>query len=93
MKRIYVTMLALLALLSYGQDPKSPTGQPKKGHTGLLCVNVNGKYGYIDKTGKYVINPQFDKAGSFSEELAVVEIGGKWVYIDKTGKFIWELSG
>ncbi len=85
MKRIYVTVLAQLALLSRGQHTTT--------YTGLFCVNVNGKYGYIDKTGKYVINPQFDYAGSFSEGLAVVEIGGKWGYIDKTGKFIWELSG
>ncbi|HIO50419.1 TPA: WG repeat-containing protein [Candidatus Poribacteria bacterium] len=47
---------------------------------------------YIDKTGKYVINPQFDSAGNFSEGLAPVRIGddktGKWGCIDKTGKFL-----
>ena len=26
-----------------------------------------GKWGYINKEGKYVINPQFDAAGSFSK--------------------------
>jgi hypothetical protein len=44
--------------------------------------------GYIDKTGKTVIEPQFDDAYSFSEGLASVEINGKLGYIDKTGKVV-----
>ena len=30
------------------------------------------KYGFIDKSGKVVIEPQFDRAGSFSEGFARV---------------------
>ncbi len=46
--------------------------------------------GYIDKTGKVVIKPQFDgdSARDFYEDLAAVKIGGKWGYIDKTGKVV-----
>ena len=48
-----------------------------------------GKYGFIDQTGSFVINSQFDYAESFSEGLAKVSIGddttGKWGFIDKTG--------
>ena len=33
------------------------------------------------KTGTFVINPQFDRAWSFSEGLAAVRIGGKWGFI------------
>ena len=61
---------------------------------GLAKVKIGGKWGYIDKTGKYVVNPQFDEVWSFSEGLAGVIIGdwktSKWGYIDKTGKYIWE---
>ena len=46
------------------------------------------KWGYIDKTGKFVIEPQFSRAGDFCEGLARVKINGKWGYIDKTGEFI-----
>lgn len=61
-----------------------------------LPVWHRGKQGYIDKTGKFVINPQFDGAGDFSEGLARVCIGGsyppccggKWGYIDRTGKIL-----
>ena len=37
-------------------------------------------YGFIAKTGSFVINPQFDNALGFSEGLALVEDG-------KTRKF------
>ncbi|MGM9847662.1 MAG: WG repeat-containing protein [Muribaculaceae bacterium] len=43
------------------------------------------KYGYIDKTGTWIAEPQFDYAGDFREDVAAVEIGGKYGYIDKTG--------
>ncbi len=52
------------------------------------------KYGYIDKTGKYQIEPKFDEARNFSEEgVAAVRIDtnisvGKWGYIDRTGSFV-----
>jgi hypothetical protein len=55
---------------------------------GLLPVHVNGKYGFIDKTGKIIIHPQFDWARDFKEGLAVVKIGGKYGAIDKTGKVV-----
>ncbi len=52
---------------------------------GLAAV-LKDKWGYIDKAGKLVINPQFDQAGEFHEGMALVEFGGKSAYIDKTGK-------
>ncbi|HEV2801724.1 MAG TPA: WG repeat-containing protein [Pyrinomonadaceae bacterium] len=49
------------------------------------------KYGYMDKTGRVVIEPQFYNAGHFSEGLAWVAmlVEGKWLYgfIDRAGKF------
>ena len=40
------------------------------------------KYGFIDKSGKVVIEPQFDLVFDFSEGLARVEKDGKWGFID-----------
>ena len=48
------------------------------------------KYGFIDKSGKMVIEPQFDGASDFSEGLAQVEKDGKWGFIDKSGKVVIE---
>ena len=55
----------------------------------LFPVVQNGKWGFIDKTGKIVINQKFDKVSGFSEGLCGVKIGNKWGYIDKTGKYVW----
>lgn len=55
-------------------------------HEGLASVERE-KVGYIDKSGKYVINPVFDKAEDFSEGLAFAVLGQTRGYIDKNGKF------
>jgi hypothetical protein len=54
----------------------------------LAPVRIGDKWGYIDRTGKFVIKPRFDDAGWFHEGLAAVKIGDKWGYIDRTGKFV-----
>ena len=41
---------------------------------GLLRVEKDDKYGYIDKNGKVVIEPQFGEVGDFSEGFATVKI-------------------
>jgi hypothetical protein len=55
---------------------------------GLASVKIDGKYGFIDKTGKIVINPQFNEAQGFHEGLAAVRIGEQWGFIDKNSKII-----
>ena len=51
-------------------------------------MGIGGKWGFIDAKGQYVINPQFDNAGDFSEGLAAVEIGDRWGFIDTKGQYI-----
>lgn len=55
---------------------------------GLVWVENNGKWGYVDTTGRVVISLQFDFAKDFSEGLAGVQKNGKWGFIDKTGKMV-----
>ncbi len=63
---------------------------------GLAAVRMGdrqtGKWGYVDKSGKMVVTPQFDAASAFNMERAAVRIGdaktGKWGYIDRSGKII-----
>ena len=52
---------------------------PKAFSEGLAAVKM-GRWGFVDKTGKVVINPQFDDAGSFSDGLAVIKLGGQFGY-------------
>jgi hypothetical protein len=49
---------------------------------------LSSKYGFINEKGKWLIVPQFNAAGNFSEGKARVEQNGKWGYINKKGTFI-----
>ena len=58
---------------------------------GLAIVNINHKWGYIDKSDSIVIKPQFeDTLDDFSDGIVLVKYSDKneFVYINKTGKVI-----
>ncbi|MFC0212447.1 WG repeat-containing protein [Paenibacillus chartarius] len=55
---------------------------------GYAPLRMGNKWGFIDVTGKIVIQPQYEDAGGFAEGLAAVKKNGKWGYIDKLGKEI-----
>ncbi|MHC4506292.1 MAG: WG repeat-containing protein [Planctomycetota bacterium] len=46
------------------------------------------KIGFINKTGKYHIDPRFDQAWDFSEGLAAVCKDGKWGFVDTDGEYV-----
>ena len=52
---------------------------------GLAAVQSGGKWGFIDATGKFVIAPLYEAAGSFSSGLAPVRRDGLWGYVDAEG--------
>jgi hypothetical protein len=85
-----VLALGLLGLPSCAG--KAGTATPKKEIVPLYPVPVNGMWGYINKTGKLVINPQFGDAKYFHDGLANVRVGdawtGKWGFINLTGKWV-----
>ena len=54
--------------------------------TGLCWVLKNGKYGFINSSGKVKIDFVFDRASNFSEGLACVKFGDVYYYINKYGK-------
>ena len=50
----------------------------------------NGKWGFIDRAGRWAIPPQFDEVRlPFQDGLAKVEAADAWGYIDRTGRFVW----
>ena len=64
------------------------SGTGSKKHSGLFPIVQGGKWGYINRQGQVIINPQFDAAQVFSEGLAAVQSAGKWGYINTAGEFV-----
>lgn len=87
MKTILTFLLACLLMSGWSSGLASRS--LSKGPRDLFPVKQNDKWGYIDNTGKIVIEPQFKSADKFSEGLAVVEVGHRtYGYIDDSGKFV-----
>ena len=80
------------------QPTKTPTHhapKKKRGYDyvaeyseGLASVEINGKCGFIDKSGTEVIPCKYDNAVPFNEGLASVELNGKFGFVDKSGTLV-----
>jgi hypothetical protein len=84
-------LLSLISLICF--SPSSIIHGRNNQSGPLFVVIVNNKRGYINENGKIVIEPRFDGATPFSEELAVVAIdenGYREGYIDTSGRFVIE---
>lgn len=79
MRLLSIAFVLLLVSVVYQQEKME-----------LFWILEDGKYGYIDKTGKVVIQPQFENTIGFREGLAATKMNGKYGYIDKTGKWVIE---
>jgi len=71
--------------------------EAEKFSEGLAAVKIGGKWGFIDTTGKMVIQPKyiypyFSHPNSFRECLVSVAVDGELGFIDKTGKLVINLS-
>ncbi len=80
----YTLLAGLLGLLTV--LPLLSAQQPKQ--TFLYSIVKDGKWGFIDQTGRVVIKPQFDNAFDFQDGLARVTEHGKVVFINPTGKVV-----
>ncbi|CAN5917321.1 hypothetical protein BH11BAC7_BH11BAC7_14980 [soil metagenome] len=52
------------------------------------CRSLDGKYGFLDATGKRVIEPYLEVADDFENNRAIVSVNNRYGLIDRTGKFI-----
>lgn len=85
-----IVALSLLPLSALACEKPQVTGYDDVDcfSDGMAWVKQNGKYGFVDKTGKVVITIQYDYAGSFSGGLASVMQNGKSGFIDKKGEIV-----
>jgi WG repeat protein len=94
----YIDKTGLLVIKS-----TSGSGGQFKGGLAIFSVEINGrtKMGYLDRTGKTIIEPRFDTAFDFIDGIAEVYVNEKLTsatgpntqvvhgYIDKEGRFVW----
>lgn len=63
---------------------------------GLLAIQIRGKWGYVNSTGKIVIEPKFDQVKAFSEGRAAIGVDQgrykktRWGFINKAGSILVE---
>ena len=52
-------------------------------------IEINGKWGFINKAGEMVIEAKYDSAYNFTPNgLASVMLGRKWGFINETGEML-----
>ena len=54
----------------------------------LFSIYENGKVGFIDKTGRVVVVPQFDESYRMSEGVIPVLVDGRYGYINSRGEVV-----
>ena len=59
---------------------------------GYARVELNDKWGFVDKTGKEVVSLKYNEVKNFSEGLAAVRLDDKWGFVDNTGKEVIKLQ-
>jgi hypothetical protein len=95
---LLVFATALLAACSLDDEPNEPYGNPDVDQSIHPKEGPNGKWGYVDKNGKWLIAPQYAYAFAFTDNIfdkhngeAGVQLWGTeagFAYIDKTGKIV-----
>jgi WG containing repeat len=59
------------------------------GCDGLAAVETGGKFGYVDRSGRFVIPARYDVAERFDDDRAALAmLHGKWGMIDHEGKVV-----
>ncbi|HSW12583.1 MAG TPA: WG repeat-containing protein [Solimonas sp.] len=57
---------------------------------GLAPFRLEGRYGYVDRSGAMAIPARFDKAEGFVDGMALVSAGGQYGGIDRGGQWLIE---
>lgn len=65
------------------------TEMPQPFSEGRAIVKIDGKYGYVDRTGQLVIPARYGKPHKFTGGAAQVHLDGKHLWIDRDGRVLW----
>ena len=56
----------------------------------LAAVMVDGRWGFIDRWGNMIIEPNFKEVGEFSDGLVPVKTEEKWGFVNASGEMVIE---
>ena len=91
---LYLSVM-LLALpggcATASSDSRPEAAETDVAHEPLYVANRGGLWGFIDRSGEFVIPPTYpDRPGDFSEGLARIQVDGKFGFIDPEGQIVIE---
>ncbi len=93
MNKIDVTIDEDYIIKSDGKRFPTPPDYTIKGYSdGVILLEKDGYYGFMDYTGKWIADPIYTSASPFNEGLAVVELDGVYGMIDTNGEFVIPLA-
>ena len=84
MKKLLI--IALLLFTLFGCRSKEISDSLNLFSDGLLAVEIDERWGYVNSKGDVVIQPIYDEASAFDDKIAIVSIGDKMQLIDTKGK-------
>lgn len=85
-----VLMALCILFLVVGCQSKQSSVENAFFSDGLLAVEKDSMWGYINNKGDYIIPAVYDQAGAFHDGKAIVSINGQAQLINKEGHFILE---
>lgn len=80
--------LGLLDKKGWLVAPNSDAEWIGEGTEGLFPALKNGKYGYVDSAGKWVIPPSFLEVGTFSEKVSSYRNSTTWGTLNSEGSIL-----
>src|SRR5512138_1429822 len=93
MKKIAIILVSLAMLTSWSCKQRNAVVTRKANdYSYLLPVTINKKCGYVNGSGKIVIEPRYDFCNAFCEGLAMVQITGKTGFINTSGAYVMQPS-
>ena len=85
---LLLAVTTTLVACELGEDQSPATSADTAAtEVALLPILQNGQWGYIDTMGTIVVQPQFNRAFPFSENLALVEADSGFGYIRTDGAY------
>lgn len=84
-------VLLLVGVWLAGERPApAPATAGQQESPDRFRVKIDGRWGYIDRSGSMAIEPSFQKAGEFSNGLAAARTDSLYGYIDPAGEWVIE---